>query len=290
MDSIPPYKKYTMSSWNRSTPRVNTNKNAYVTTILQGGLGNRIFQVLAAQHFAEKTGRKFVIDNDFIHSNPHETPEDTMKQLMQLFPSLTFYNGESLEWNIIKEEPYMMFQYQPDIFKRFPGRNILLDGYFQNSNYFPKEVPSFEPSPRSNTVFLHIRLGDYVNSKHDIDLRTYYKLSITKILNNIPGAKFLVFSNEAEKAEEYLKSLDLPFKYSISSANSSLDVLKGMISCSGGICANSSLSWLGGFFQKPRGVIVVPSEWMKGVSRNQLNGFYPSWASVVETKAPSPRF
>ena len=55
-----------MSSWNKSTPRVNTNKNAYVTTILQGGLGNRIFQVLAAQHFAEKTGRKSVIDNDFI--------------------------------------------------------------------------------------------------------------------------------------------------------------------------------------------------------------------------------
>jgi len=123
-----------MSSWNRSTPRVNTNKNAYVTTILQGGLGNRIFQVLAGQHFAEKTGRKFVIDNNYIRENPHERSEDTMKQLMQLFPSLTFYNGESLEWNIIEEEPYMMFQYQPDIFKRFPGRNIVLDGYFNNSN------------------------------------------------------------------------------------------------------------------------------------------------------------
>jgi len=273
-----------MSSWNRSTPRVNTNKNAYVTTILQGGLGNRIFQVLAGQHFAEKTGRKFVIDNNYIRENPHERSEDTMKQLMQLFPSLTFYNGESLEWNIIEEEPYMMFQYQPDIFKRFPGRNIVLDGYFNNSNYFPKEIPSFEPSPRSNTVFLDIHLGG------DIDLRTYYKLSITKMLNDIPGAKFIVFSNEPEKAEEYLKSLNLPLKYSFSSANSSLDVLKGMISCSGGICANSSLSWLGGFFQKPRGVIVVPSEWMKGVSRNQLNGFYPSWASVVETKVALPRF
>jgi hypothetical protein len=278
-----------MSSWNKSTPRVNTNRNTYVTVVIKGGLGNRIFQVLAAQHFAEKTGRNFIIHNDFIKSNPHETPEDTMNQLMQIFPSLTFYTGNPLNWAKIEEEAYMMFQYQPDIFKRFPGRNILLEGYFQNLNYFPKELPYFQESNRYSNYFLHIRLGDYVNTHFDIDLRNYYKSCITKILKDNSAIQFLVFSNEPEKAEEYLKSLNIPLKYSFSSANSSLSVLKGMGACSGGICANSSLSILGAFFQKPRGQIFMPNKWIKGISRNQLNGFYPLWATLMETKAPTPR-
>jgi len=281
-----------MSSWNRSIHSVQStrNKDTYVSIILKGGLGNRIFQVLAGQHFAEKTGRKFVIDNNYIHANPHETSEDTMNQLMQLFPSLTFYTGNPIEWVKIEEEVFMTFQYQPDIFKRFPGRNILLNGYFQNTNYFPKEIPFFQNPNRYSNYFLHIRLGDYVNTSFDIDLRNYYKSCISKILKDNSTTQFLIFSDQPEIADEYLKSLNLPFKYSFSSAKSSLDVLKEMAACSGGICANSSLSYLGAFFQRPRGQIFMPSEWMKGMNRNQLNGFYPLWASVMETRAPTPRF
>jgi len=280
-----------MSSWNRITPGVQNirNKSTFVTIILKGGLGNRIFQVLAAQHFAEKTGRTFVIDNAHIHSNPHENPEDTMAQLTSIFPTLTYYNGPFQGWKLITEEEYMMFQYQTDIFKKFPGQNIILDGYFFNSRYFPKQIPQLNIDKKFySTFFLHIRMGDYKNSVHDINFTTYHKNSITTAIKNDTSIKFLVFSDEPERADEYLKSLDLPqFKYSFSTAKKSLDVLKEMASCVGGICANSSLSYLGAFFQKPRGSIYMPNVWMKNISRNQFNDFYPLWATVVETKPPT---
>lgn len=270
-----------MSSWyarSTLTPSNTRNKDALVTVKLSGDLGNRIFQILAGQHFAEKTGRKFLLERKFIQENPPETAEQTAKQLVHLFPDLQSYDGPPVEWNIVQEEAYMMFQYQPDIFKKFPGQHIVLDGYFFHSNYFPKSLPTLSLSKRLPVFFLHILLGD-------VNLKNYYRDAITIVQTVQKDARFLVFSDDPKNADLYLNSLNLgSLKYTISTTTNALDTLKEMASCMGGICANTSLSWFGAFFQKPRGLIYMPSLWMRGLARNQTNGFFPPWVTVIDVR------
>jgi hypothetical protein len=53
-------------------------------------------------------------------------------------------------------------------------------------------------------------------------------------------------------------------EYKLSDSKTGYDSLVEMANCAGGICANSSLSWLGGYFQKEmRGIICMPSEWIR---------------------------
>jgi hypothetical protein len=55
-----------------------------------------------------------------------------------------------------------------------------------------------------------------------------------------------------------------------------------MANCAGAICANSSLSWLGAFFQKrAKGMVYMPSKWINGKTTDDL---YPSWATIVDTE------
>jgi hypothetical protein len=270
-----------MSSWYaRSIPnQSNTrNKNTLVSVKLCGDLANRIFQVLAAQHFAEKTGRTFYLTAEFVEENPNDSAGN---DLVKLFPDLQFYNGPVVEWNLVQEEAYMMFQYQPDMFKKFPGQHIVLDGSFLNSKYFPKSLPNLNIDRHFPLFFLHIRS----ESVNDVNLKNYYKDAITSSQKTQKDARFLVFSDDSKNAELYLKSLNIPsLKYTMSTTTNSLDVLKDMASCIGGVCANASLSWLGAFFQKPRGPIFMPSLWMRGLIKNQTNELFPPWVTVIDVR------
>ena len=81
--------------------------------------------------------------------------------------------------------------------------------------------------------------------------------------------------------------------YSISNKTDAYETLIEMANCSGGICANSSFSWLGGLFQKERrGKIFMPSLWNK---TRDCSGVYPKWATVINAiptiyhvSAPTP--
>jgi hypothetical protein len=272
-----------MSSWLLRSPTGNSrNQNTYVTVELCGGLANRIFQILAAQGFAEKTGRKFVLVDDYIVDNPHQTKESTMNELNIFFKDLPLYSGETREWVPITEEHYMYYTYNLELLHRHKGKNIILKGYFQNEHYFPRQVPTIEGNPKINTYFLHLRFGDYINTPHDVGLALYYRKAIQNILITNQLSSFIVFSNEPDRVDEYIQNqIQYPIRYSISHAGTPLAVLKEMAECSGGICANSSLSYLGGYLQrKPRGKIFMPDIWMTTVPKKQMAGFYPPWATV----------
>jgi hypothetical protein len=272
-----------MSSWLPKTPTRNaSNQNTYVTVELTGGLGNRIFQILAAQGFAEKTRRKFVLVEEFIRDNQHQSKESTMNELNIFFKGLPLYVGEPTTWFPIQEEKYEYYTYNQTIAHQFPGKNIVLKGYFQNEHYFPKQLPTIEGKTKINTYFLHIRFGDYKQSVHDVGLALYYRKAIENILINNQLSSFIVFSDEPGLVDDYIQNeIGYPIRYSISDAGTPLTVLKEMSECSGGICANSSLSYLGGFLQrKPRGKIFMPDVWMTTVPKKQMASFYPPWATV----------
>ena len=243
----------------------------YVAPYLkQGQLGNCIFQVLAAKGYAEKHGHTVVFFSKYIPKTVDFEP------IAKIFPEIPVLDDIG---------DYITLDYSDHAWDFFDlpyeSGSVVLRGYFQNAKYFPEDVSPLSGLPTlAHTYFIHVRAGDYLtHPKHFVDLRQYYTRCIEMIKKDDPDAEFLVFSNDNAYAENIVREYDI--KYRISNTVTALDTLIEMSTCSGAICANSSLSWLGAFFQRSGKHIFMPSQWYND-EKKDTSGIYPPWATVVD--------
>jgi hypothetical protein len=247
-----------------------------VCSKLSAGLGNRIFQMLAALGYAEKYGKQCVISkaNSNNGLKAHEKNLDGM--LFKLFPNVPVIDRvENLR--VISELKTFNYSKLPNSLS-----NVILYGYFQDERYFPSAlIPKIKTDHYPNTYFIHIRAGDYLpKGSFGYDLSYYHK----KCFNLLsPDTKYIVFSDDNTYATNYMKQFSI--SYTISNKVNQLDTLIEMSNCEGAICANSSFSWLGAFFQdKKKGQRFMPSQWIKGID---CTGVYPTWATIVDVSMSS---
>jgi len=238
-----------------------------LTTRLQGGLGNQLFQVAAGETISKQTGRTYYVeslDTRCAHSNEmyFDTILKNWKRLYQPAHATVFdeRNFEYVDWL-----PHL----------RFPV--VCMNGYFQNWMYIPKDFVqrlSFDESVKEKypkldcSAFLHIRGGDYVNHWfHDVKLDNYYQ----KAINEFPkDTHFYIFTNDYNYAcsKEFLKSTNHTFV-----SENEVNSLYLMSQCAlGGICANSSFSWWGAYLN-PNRKIIMPAKWYNDPNM-YINGYY----------------
>jgi hypothetical protein len=254
----------------------------FVSAVLIGGLANRIFIINAAIAYANKTKRKFVLIPSLIIDNAHESTEMTINSLESLFGKFIYYtNDDYNSWRYINDPDQNAFAFE--LTPPFKGESVIFQGYFQNPKYFlDTKPPQQKLIKRPNTYFLHIRLGDYVAiDYYQIPLKKYYSEAIIQIIENDIDAKFLVFSNDNTNAAEFIKTnIKVPFDYTFSQAQTALDTLTEMASCAGAICTNSSLSWMGAYYQgAPHQNIYMPYPWANTEKKVDI---YPDWATVID--------
>lgn len=291
---------------------------------INGGLGNQLFKIGAAFSLAREYNRELIISKVHFIPNGHQTANKTMQTLDKLF-NTSIMQLQIIDSNIpdghfvYRAGDNESFQYV-DISTRISkdiiqGRgNLLLDGYFINPRYLPNDYPnliSITPTRKlshikqeygdfNNTYFIHIRLGDYVgNELYRISLDSYYMDCIARIKYANPKARFIVCTNEYSKnLEKHLKSIRKITDYILqSSKDDELDTLYIMSQCRGGICANSTLSWFGAYFQQSRinsttpleakEHIYMPYPWVNktchGFTDENTSDIYPAWATVYNT-------
>lgn len=274
---VTPLAKSAANIRNFSFLNITANKETpggLVCTSLRNGLANRIFQVLAALGYAEKYSKQCVISKANIQngSKPHERKLDEM--LSRVFPDLEVID--------IIEKPRLITEAKEFNYDVLPNSvtNVILQGHFQDDHYFPSNnlIPKIKTCHYPNTYFIHIRAGDYLQKgSFGYDLSYYYK-SCFEILS--PDTKYVVFSDDVGYATNYMKQFSI--SYTISNKINQLDAMIEMSNCEGGICANSSFSWLGAFFQdKTKGKRFMPSQWIKG---RDCSGVYPIWATIVNSE------
>jgi hypothetical protein len=248
-----------------------STKGNLVSNILSGGLGNCIFKILAGLGYSEKYGKQYVICKGYIHdgSKPHE--KNLLPYINRIFPNLSYV--ESMPNAAIIEEAKQMN------YSALPLRleNVLLKGYFQDIDYFPSKerIPVIKTRYYQNTYFIHIRAGDYLlfPGEWEFNIKKYHEACFS-ILGNV---KYIVFSNDNDYAQNYIKQFNID--YTMSNKVDPVDTLIEMANCAGGICTNSSFSWLGAFFQgDKRGQIFMPSVWNK---IKDCRGIYPRWATII---------
>ena len=162
----------------------------------------------------------------------------------------------------------------------FKNNVVYLDGYWQNELYFkdirelllPELTSSssisdlgcayLESIKNSNSVSLHVRRGNYLNTKNinvlDID---YYMKAADYIRKNVAKPTFYVFSDDLEWCKNSLGFLEDCIY--VDRTQTDVDDLKLMSFCRHNIIANSSFSWWGAWLnQNPKKTVIAPKGWL----------------------------
>ena len=259
--------------------------DSHVSSHLQGGLGNYLFQIAAAYGISKRDNKKLTIDISDI-SIVHSPLELYYNNILR---NVTFDNVSEFEFIHNSHNTPISFIDIPKVVG-----NIKLDGYYQNEKYFKQyrneilelfkidddtsdylskkySTVSFE-----NTCSIHVRRGNYVDRQHFHPLQTidYYKQAISII-----GEKnlFLVFSDDIEWCKSNLNFIENKIFISV---NLDYQDLYLMSLCNHNIIANSSFSWWGAWLNTHNDKkIIYPSSWFNnGPDSSQIGG--ENWIKI----------
>ena len=133
----------------------------------------------------------------------------------------------------------------------------------------------------SNDIAIHVRLGDYLNEKHNIGLVgiDYYKDSIRKARELGGTGKIRVITNDVEECQKFLSPLTFELEFVEQPKDvRDFDSLYLMTQHSYLIISNSSFSLLAGL-EANSSVVIRPSPWFKTLNEpNELSP--PGWIEI----------
>jgi hypothetical protein len=248
-----------------------------------GRLGNQMFQYAGLRGIADN--RKF----DWMIPRPENYGDSNYG----LFDCFEMINVKEKNFGMINGQNVAtgQFHFNQDFFDRCLD-NVNLHDYFQSPKYFSNiedqiredftfKAEILDPcqeimSDLENPIFIHVRRGDYVNSQnaHPVCPVEYYKEALTHFDDEVP---VLIFSDDIDWCQK--QELFAGDRFMLSEYNEkypqSCDTNDGkqnaiipyfdmcmMTLCSGGIMANSSMSWWGAWLiSNPTKPIVAPKQW-----------------------------
>jgi len=223
-----------------------------ITSYIQGGLGNQLFQIAAGASLANR------LDVDFaLHEGQHFLPyqgnninsyrETILKNIK--FKDLSTSNFSVHRWD------------SPSYLKIPEKDNQALIGYFQSEKYFMdwnqgvKDlfcIPKVEMPEGS--VAIHIRRGDYLKFPgiHNVLEADYYYQALRRIKDY---SCVYIFTDSDVPFE-----LNIPNK-TIISEGTDIEHISMMSNCSHNIIANSTFSWWAAYLNNNDNQVIAPKQW-----------------------------
>ena len=269
-----------------------------------GRLGNQMFQYAGLRGIASHRGFDWIIP-------PADHYGDSNYGLFDCF-EMGSVKDENFGYLNAKNIQTGQFHFSQEFFDNCPD-NVNLHDYFQSQKYFNhiensiREDFTFKGEvlnpckeiigELNNPIFLHVRRGDYVNSQnaHPICSVEYYQKALSYFDSN---CSVLVFSDDIEwcKGQELFSDDRFMLSEYYERYSQTSDTNDGrqnalipyfdmcmMTLCSGGIIANSSMSWWGAWLiNNPTQPIIAPNPWFGP----QYNKYYmgdllpDSWVEV----------
>jgi len=256
-----------------------------ISIFLMGGLGNRLFQIITAWSLCKKYNMNLGVINILpnFHSKNNYFENILRNFSFKVSPNrITFREPENSCLNFINIP----------INKFYNG----LYGYFQNEKYFIENrneiltllkiedkrlnyIHSIIPNI-DNKYFIHIRRGDYINNPlHYIELSTFYEKSMQFIKLKDPSANFIILSNDYD----YCKKINWDNCQVIDEKDEVTGLYIMSLCKKGGICANSSYSWWGGWLiDNDDKIVIFPGKWFNN-NWNIDIGFKGAYICNLET-------
>lgn len=227
-----------------------------IGTLLQGGLGNQMFQIAATVALAKRNNDEACFNFDYCTTPLQGNPSNKYKDV--LFSKIC--NRNDVKFSSFYNEPkfsYTEIPYQ---------ENLLLKGYFQSYKYFldfEKEIQDLFTLPTNifentipNLTSVHVRRGDYIRLQnyHGVCPKEYYQ----KAMELMGDVNFIFVSDDMNWVKQNFKGDNIFY----SDSTEELLDLTLMSICTNNIISNSSFSWWGAFLNKnPNKKIIAPSQW-----------------------------
>lgn len=244
---------------------------------LQGGLGNQMFQYAFGVSVAKAR------NNEELFFTRYRVDED-LKRSYSLGPfmcDLKFVPKETIP-NFTED----VFRFDPMVYSRPIGSSF--SGHWQTERYFntdlvrqglafrnlmstrTMEVAEQILSAGANSVFLHVRRGDYLWKEnvifHGSPTSNYYNAAINHISERTINTKFFVFSDEPDWCRTEFPNftvIDHNKPGDHIAPGQEHEDLYLMSLCRHAVIANSSFSWWGAWLgdtQQDR-IVIAPDRW-----------------------------
>lgn len=261
-----------------------------VSSFLMGGLCNQLYQILMAYTYCQRNDCIYMLDISKRMINPHSVKN----YFEMIFKKLPIFNNVTFNY-LVDEEHHKCLTYTN---YNKTNNNTIFRGYFQSEKYFEENVKFLDDIFDFNeyinylpidydSIFIHIRLGDYKNHElHDVKLieKGYYKKSIEYINKLYPNIKYKVFSNDIQLAKtllvsNYFENNSVEFI----DENDEIKSIFMMSKCyKGGIGANSSYSWFANLFNRnPNKTFILPNKWFNN-DNNNITDMYPKNCVIID--------
>lgn len=274
-----------------------------IRLILNGGLGNQMFQYAAGRALSLRLQAELKIDLSFfvIHRNKpwcrnYELDVFNLQnpvlakslqgvvfcRLKEIFERSGYGREKALSFGLFSDKYSSRYDSHFENLKN----GIALYGYFQNEKYFKnysekirRDFTFRQPLTEQNNVIayeiancnavsLHIRRGDYVSDKNASNIFAglspdYYYKAINYISSKIEDPLFFVFSDEIEWAKTKLSNYPCRF-ININQGKETYNDMRLMSLCKHNIIANSSFSWWGAYLNNnEQKIVIAPEIWYK---------------------------
>ena len=258
-----------------------------------GGLGNQMFQYAFAKALQQK-GYEVKIDISAFETYKLHGGYQLDKYNIDLESSTKDENDKFYKNTFFYK---VLRRFGMDFSRRIKEKSLLfdnrffkiddnsyLDGYFQCEKYFKdireiilkqftinQEVSNYTKEIENkiqnsqNSCSLHIRRGDFVNSKNinihgacDIE---YYKKAIQYLEEKVENINYFIFSDDIEWVKENLAIQNAIYIDSKEKRIPHEDIYL-MSLCKNNIIANSSFSWWGAWLnQNEKKIVIAPKRW-----------------------------
>ena len=236
-----------------------------VTSKLQGGIGNQMFQIATAHSLALLNNDNSAFNfNDCFTPAQGNTSNKYKNNIFKNINEISDYEGLTT----IYSEPnfsYNKILYTP---------NLILSGYFQSELYFKehkknisdlffinpihvKGINNHFKLAGKKTVSIHVRRGDYLNNPdfHQPCSLEYYKEAISIFDKDY---YFIFISDDIKWCKENF----IGDKYIFSDLDDDIFDFTLLTICNHNIIANSSFSWWGAFLNKNiNKKVIAPKQW-----------------------------
>lgn len=278
-----------------------------ITTQIQGGLGNQLFQYATGKALSERLGGQLLVDIDwFNHEWIDVTPREFLLPFLKVQLETTQVSPpiqSPRRWRRIAQQilplnPYVLndrpyrFNTALTQFKPFENQDIYLMGYWQSFRYFDSirqelihEIrPINQLSPQYQiylekikgclSAMIHIRRGDYVNlpvaaKAHGFLGLDYYQNGMRLLLENDAHTHFFVFSDDLDWAKANLPHQEkITYIETTDEKTAPIQELFLMTQCQRHLIANSSLSWWSAWLSVDQNpYVIAPKRWTNDVDK-----------------------
>lgn len=275
-----------------------------------GGLGNQMFQYAFGLALSQRLNTKLILDeNDFVLYKLRQFQLNKFPVNLNLInDSLSKIFRVDRQKNIFQKVYYTIlkrilgYTYCKEPFHKFWKESsqikdkTYLEGFWQSEKYFDNIAHTISECFRYNnknakaldylkiiketeSVFLHVRRGDYVsdinaNKVHGTCSEEYYNKALSFFQGRSSNYTYFVFSDDISYVREYM-FLELKNKIFIELNSDCEDIdleeLALMYNCKHAIIANSTFSWWGAWLiNNDNKIIAAPIKWFSEDNETDL--------------------